>query len=116
MIIYKKDIPIYFGKLIIVVSNDFNKTLKKLGLNYTEDYNEYGGLADHYDDKYLIVLPVDPNHGIIAHEALHVVNFILAESAHKPDYDNDEPICFLLDYIITEIYKFLEKNKIQVKI
>ena len=53
-------------------------------------------------------------HGIIAHEALHATNHALNRIGYQFNPYDDEPICYLLMWLIDELYKFLKENKIKV--
>ena len=55
---------------------------------------------------------------IIAHECLHVKNAVWARIGYSPQALNDEVDAYLLDYIMTEVLKVVEKhtNKILLKI
>lgn len=53
-------------------------------------------------------------HGGIAHECLHATHKVLDILGVKPDYDNDEIECYVLEYIVdkvTEIVVKYEKEK-----
>lgn len=120
MVIYNKPIPIYFGRLVVIVNNDFNESFKKYHLSFEDSYDDCMGLSYHIESKngiqqFFIFLNDHPTHSTIAHESLHITHYILDHACHKPDYNNDEPECYLHDYIVGEIYKFLEKHNIKVK-
>lgn len=45
-----------------------------------------------------------PPSGLIAHECLHVVNFIMHRTGFQPDRMNDEPDAYLLQYIVSAVH------------
>lgn len=113
-------IPIYYGRLIVIVNDNFNESLKSLGLNEKGDYNSYLGLSHDTSINgrtiYIILLNSTPTHSIIAHEALHITHAILKNIQAKSDIDNDETTCYLLDWIVEQVYICLKKNNIEVSI
>lgn len=118
MIKFSKRVPIYYGKLVIIVNDDFGESLSSLGLKTERDYNECQGLSYNISIKnrthYIILLTIKPTHSIIAHEALHIAHGILKNIEAISDINNDETTCYLLDWIIEEIYKGLKKNNIEI--
>lgn len=115
--LYKKEIeiPLYRGILIIILTNDKEKILK-----YLPDFKEERVYAHcwlkewHNKQGYVIVLNFDNdfrkiNNGTISHEALHACHFIADYVGIRPDFDNDEVLAYLIDWITDEIYKMLKK-------
>lgn len=109
------DIPIYRGKFIIIVSNDANKVKK-----YLPEFRDKSPYAHTWqinwngNQGFAVVFNFENEHrpifnGTIAHEALHVVDFILEDRGVQPDFINDEPSAYLLEWIVDEIYRFCEK-------
>lgn len=59
------------------------------------------------------MLVLNPNHkyfshGIIAHEALHLVNEMLKQKGVKNPHKDDEQACYLIQYIVDQIYGALQ--------
>lgn len=46
--------------------------------------------------------------GEIAHEAKHLVNEIIIDFGGKIDLDNDETECYLLQWVMDELYKLIK--------
>lgn len=120
MIIYKKKIPIYFGELLVIFNDDFEEVTKKYRLDI-EEPNNCGGWSIQMSNglgatRYMIILQKTTRHSIISHEALHTVNRILFDRGIESDYSNDEAECYLIGYIIKEIYTFAKKNDIIIEI
>ena len=116
------NIPLYKGKFIIILSNDAKlvKTVIKnfdhddvYGHAHIDEYNGWSGyfvvLNFHYDFKGI-------THGVIAHEAIHVANFILDDRDVVADWSNVEPQTYLAQWITDEIYKFIKSKKLLNKI
>lgn len=53
----------------------------------------------------------DFNVGVVAHEALHAVNYMLKKLNYINYMDNDEVPCYMLEYITNEIYDFINETK-----
>lgn len=116
MKIYKTDIPLYFGKLIIVFSKDFDKTVTKLKLD-TKGHTNLNGFTSFVMaqpnkrgiTRYYMILAHDIDNSIIAHEALHVTNWIMNDRLIRPDFVNDEPQCYLLGWVVAQVEKAKRK-------
>lgn len=114
-------IPLYVGKLVIIFTND-EETLKK---KYPDVYLENSYSYAYFDgeknaDKFYIVLnfhhPIKKIcHGNISHESLHITNFILNDRGVVSDFENDEPVTYLLDWISNEVYKFARDKKMKIE-
>lgn len=124
MIIFSKKIPIYFGKLVIIVNNDFSESIKSLNMKNRDSDDEWKdccGLSivgkDQFNKtKYVILLDEIPTHSIIAHEALHITHYILRNICADSDIHNDETTCYLLDWIVEQVYTGLKRNNIEVRL
>ena len=44
-----------------------------------------------------------PSWGVIAHECLHTMNFILNRAGHTPDRLKDEPDAYLLEFLVEAV-------------
>lgn len=113
---HKIDIPIYFGYLIVVFDNDFQKVINKLNLDTKGRNNlaEYGAITMSQRNKkgvsqYFVIFPENVSHTVIAHEALHVTNWIMSDRCITADLVNDEPQAYLLGWVVGQIYKAKKK-------
>lgn len=108
----KVKIPIYGGTLVIVQSNDMQPVVDKY--NLTNDALNCNALAFKQPmkgDKFVVCAAfkfIDPD--IIAHEAVHVVNYIFDYKCIQLDLINDEPQAYLTGWVFDECYKFLNKK------
>ena len=114
--ITKKDIniPIFELKLKIVVVDDIKEALK---INPNINTEADSCVIDYNNGKATITIASN-DMSIIAHECLHVKNAIWNRIGYSPQVLNDEVDAYLLDYIMTEVLKVVEKhtNKTLLKI
>lgn len=118
--IKKTWIPIYHANFNIILSNSTSKIEKFI--KDIDMSNPYASAIKHYNkgNCYSIVLNFDREdslkitHGIIAHECLHIVNMILVDRGVLPDFNNDEPLTYLLEYITNKVHKFINKKGFKV--
>lgn len=106
-------IPIYFGLLILIQTEDFEAIAKEYDLHI--DGRGFDALAFRSPLKngftrYVIVFDSKPTNKIIAHECTHVVNFIFADRDIKLDLNNDEPQAYLMGWVFEQCDKFLNSN------
>lgn len=112
------EIPLYRGSLIIVLTNDNDKLVNILP-SFPRDKNIYGHTwHDNWkgDNGYFIILNFDNDYrkiynGIITHEAIHATHMIAAQRGFVSDFDNDEPIAYLAEWITDQVYKFMYEHK-----
>lgn len=105
------DIPIYFGYLYVVLSDNFQESAEKLHLPVGETPLKCFGACTwgKHNKKnvteYFLFFPPDPSHMSIAHESLHVVNWIFNDRNIKLDVVYDEPQAYLLGWVVTKVYE-----------
>jgi hypothetical protein len=118
-------VPLYVGYLDIIIGDDkkeYNKIYKgKFSKGSVFAHAISAGCK--LDDYRHYVVMLNPNcettnitYGIIAHEALHIVGFILNRVSVLYDPDNDEAFTYLLEWVVDEIHQFLIENKIEVHV
>jgi hypothetical protein len=104
-------IQIYHCWLTIIVAENFDYVEKKYN---TVPLGEYGAvtLKDLDQYRHFVMAFTDKDHlSNIAHEIVHLKNYIYSEVNAKLDTDNDEPEAYLTGYLFDEIYNFLHKLK-----
>lgn len=109
------NIPIYFGNLRIVVCDNLQSAAERLKVN-TEGINlEYYG-AFAYSDRnkkgyarYSIFLHQDTKPALIAHEAVHLTNFIFRDVCMQLDRINDEAQAYLTGWFVEQIHNAIKK-------
>lgn len=89
-------IPLYFQKLQIVVQKKLIK----------DDYESYVLFK-----KNKMVLHIKPgaSPGVVAHEAVHIANYVFSECHITPDLINDEPQAYLIGWIVDRISEVIKK-------
>lgn len=111
---YVHNIPIYKGKLILLLTDDKKYINKYLSWG---DKNIYATTCfDNYnnDEGYYVILNLNNKYsklsqGVIAHEALHVVSFLFLQRGIEYDKINDEPTSYLLQWIVDTINRDIAK-------
>ena len=111
--------PIYLMRLIFIDTDDLSK-LKKyedtsdlIGRDIYAHTFESTISEKNYDvECVIIVFNTKSTYGkitlgTIAHEAFHAAGFILHKLGITADHVNDEAKAYLIDFIATEIHKFL---------
>ena len=115
-------VPIYYNRLHIAFSEDVNKDKEALNKRFPEaisENNDFCAITDSRGSHLLVVFNMKyiKNEVIlvetIAHEAVHLTNFLFIRKGVKPDVDNDEPQAYLLGWFAGEIFKAYLKFKKQ---
>ena len=116
MITKKYKTPIYGTPFTIVIyDNDREFEDKFKDWNFSVPISQFDGGVFNREGMLYIVLSAEKNRfptpGIIAHEALHLVNEIFIDISHNTfsRYD-DEPEAYLLGWIVNRIHELLNKN------
>lgn len=114
--LYSAKIPLYGGKILILFSNDFLGDGRKLGVEYQLDINsQCVGLASRRKKtgagEYLMMVKKHhfSNWDILAHEALHLTNYILSDRGVEVSLSNDEAQAYLLGWITGQIQRCREQ-------
>lgn len=108
------DIPIYCGKLTIIIDNDLTFIEKKYKTISLENFGAVT-LKDESKYRHYVAAFTDANHlSNIAHEIVHIKNHIYLDCAMQLDRHNDEPEAYLTGWLFDEIYNFI-KNKDEPK-
>ena len=108
------NIPIFRLKLKIVVVDDIEEALE-IDSNINTGADSL--VIDHNNGTATVIIASN-DMSIIAHECLHVKNAVWNRIGYSPNPLNDEVDAYLLDYIMTEVLKVVEKhtNKTLLKI
>lgn len=104
------DIPIYCGKITIILDKDLSYIEKKYK---TISLDGFGAvtLKDQSKYRHYIVAFTDKKHlSNIAHEIVHLKNHIYLDCAMQLDRHNDEPEAYLTGWLFDVIYDFLNKK------
>ncbi len=104
------EIPIYGGTLTMIFANDLSYVEK----NYeTASLGNFGAVTIKEEDEYksYVVAFTDSKHlSNIAHEVVHLKNFIFKDCAMAVDLINDEPEAYLSGWLFDQINDFLNKK------
>ena len=102
------DIPIYQCKLTIILDKDLSYIEKKYG---TKSLSNYGAVTMRVPDKFSeYVMAFEYTDGtIIAHEIVHLKNYIYQDKGIELDISNDEPEAYLTGWLFKQIETFLNK-------
>ena len=113
-------IPLYVGRLTIIIDEDLPSIVKKYPA-LKKDYLEKHGAVTFWKGTN-VYTALELKHitpGLIAHEAKHVVNRIFINIGHYLDLDNDEPECYLLSWVVNRIVdahnELLKKSEVNPK-
>ena len=113
MYIKKVKIPIYFGYLKIIISEDpeFKDVNAKFHTKADEGYSAFT-----FQDKngdYSIAFPSDVANSSICHECCHLTNMIYNHIGANLDTKNDETQCYLTGWMFEQVERILNKYKEQ---
>ena len=104
-------VPIYDFLIRVVVSdNEEEFEQDVLDAGFEEDVAGAAMIVLHSGYK-VYTLVIDKNgisNGNIAHESLHIVNRIWRDIGSNWFYDDDEPQCYLIGFIVDCIHKIIE--------
>lgn len=101
------NIPIYHSKLTIILDNDLSYVEKKYK---TKSLKDFGAVTIKDESKYrnYVVAFEYFDGSIIAHEIVHIINYIYSDCGIELDRVNDENQAYLTGWLFNEIYKFLK--------
>lgn len=119
-IIRKFRLPIYSDRIWVVVHPSIRKAIDhvedQIDQTILKSPNNADALCFTYKDtngtnRTILFFKPTVNPGVIAHEAKHAINFIFAWSGVRLSIDNDEPECYLLEYLVNKIHSILSQAK-----
>lgn len=104
-------VPIYNSHVILFTDVTVEEMCSEFGAEPVKGYN--GAVFEQEDENgiisYVIVLEKTDDLGIIAHECLHVTNYILRNAGVYPDFTNDEPQAYLLMWLVNKVNECLNE-------
>jgi hypothetical protein len=102
------DIPIYGVKLTIILDDDFSYVEKKYNLEPLK--GRAVTITNSNIHRHIIVAFVDKKYvSSIAHEVVHIKNYICLWCGAELDRENDEYEAYLSGYLFEQIYEFINK-------
>lgn len=103
-------IPIYCGKLTMILDKDLSSVQKKYKTFPLDDFGAVT-LKNKSNYRHCVVAFTDEKHlSNIAHEIVHIKNHIYSDCAMELDRFNDEPEAYLTGWLFDEIYNFLNEK------
>ncbi|WP_347216529.1 hypothetical protein [Chryseobacterium sp.] len=111
MKVHKHQVPLYFQFLNIVVTENFTESLDKLKLTYdkSDPVNKWESFVGFEYGKIWIFVRSKTDVSVIAHEAVHIVNYVFKQAHISLDLDNDEPQAYLMGWVVDKIIKAIGK-------
>ena len=106
MITRTLDIPIYRGEIIIHWDKDLSYVQEKYGTVPLDNFGAVSLKLDH--QKYMVAFEGDLDLGLIAHEVVHLVNFLFTDTGVVLDTQNDEAQAYLTAWIFDTIYETIK--------
>jgi hypothetical protein len=106
------NVPVYECGLTIILTKDLNEVVKKYKLN--GEFGNFGALTFENKSKHrnYVVAFTDASHlSNIAHEIVHIKNYIFLGINAKIDLHNDEPEAYLTGWLFDKIYEFLNQEQ-----
>jgi len=106
MLIKRFKIPVYYGTLIVCVSDNLQSAVDKLKIEFNA--HGFGALArqrtlkNGYREYSVLLLP-NVGKAKIAHEAKHIVNMVFHWVGMELDTQNDEAECYFLEWVFGKI-------------
>lgn len=119
--LYEVIIPIYQCKLFIIITDDFVAAAKQAGFSLNKSFNTAAGIACRVSRKnggcYFLGINKEyaDDWSVIAHEALHITNFIFKDKGLKSDLSNDEAQAYLLQHIVSLVMEYKIRTASKLK-
>ena len=116
------EVPYYRSVLIVVLTNDYERLSEFYPEYDHEDMFASSDLINYHGTRSILMVlnfkcDVDRiTNGIIAHEALHAANFIFDAVGVPADYDNDEPLAYLVKWITDKVHGFVSEKGFKVAV
>lgn len=109
---YSYNIPIYYGKLNVLVGENLTELAGKYKIHLSCDVNTWLAFVAIEYGVYSVLLRPSANPRVVAHESVHIVNAIFKDVYIKLDIDNDEPYAYMLGWVVEKIHNSLNKYNI----
>lgn len=105
----KIDIPIFRSKLTIVYDKDLSYIEKEFKTGSLVNYGAVTVKDESEFGHYLVAFESNDN-SLIAHEIVHIINYIFLDIGVELDRVNDETQAYLTGWLFEKIYDFINKN------
>lgn len=104
----KIKIPIYECKLILILVKDLSYVEKKYKTRSLKNYAAVTIPDENKLGNYIVAFECK-DRGIIAHEIVHLINYIFIDHGVELDRHNDETQSYLTSWLFNKIEKFIYK-------
>jgi len=114
------DIPLYKGKLIIIISDNIEFVNKYVFFKKCDHHLYAHCIYDNFNGEQGFFIVLNPfsnvklTEGVIVHEILHCVNFIMDARGQVADRNNDEADAYLAEWIGNKVFTIIKKNKVKL--
>lgn len=119
----QKEVPLYRGWLVVIITNDQDKLQRQIPKIAVQELYAHTWFTPNWDGRrgFVIILNFHNSfrkvhNGTISHEALHAAHFIADSVGIDANFDNDEPITYLIEWIVDEVYELMHKHNLQAVI
>lgn len=118
----KFNIPIYGGELWVIFSDDVIKSGKKINMHFEKDANDCNGISFTKSDKHgpgiycVIIKTKKIRPDIIAHEAVHLANYVFSERGVVINTKDDEHLAYFIGWIVMNIVYAAKIKKMKLSI
>lgn len=103
-------IPLYGGGITMYQVKELND-VRKMHPRLPEDLSDSDAIAfQESNNDYYMAFESEITASTIAHEALHITNYIYKDVGIIYDPNNNEPYCYMLGFIVKQCHKFLKVN------
>lgn len=103
-------IPIYHSKVKIIFDKDLSFVENKYNTKSLKDYGAVTMRKPNKFGEYIVAFKYYSG-SIIAHEVVHLVNYIFQDRCVELDRFNDEHQAYLTGWLFSKIDKFLNSTK-----
>jgi len=110
-VIKKVNIPVFHGWLYLYQGLPFDEVATRHNMVIEMDGADAMSGSDLDKNEitaYIIAVEDNVSASSVAHEALHVVNYMMRDRDMVPDLNNDEWQCYLLGWIVRQCHKYLK--------
>ena len=112
--IKKIEIPVFHGWLYLYQGVSFEDVAEKHNFVFEKSGMDAVSMSDLDENEvtaYIIAVKENVSASSVAHEALHVVNYMMKDRDMVPDLNNDEWQCYVLGWIVRQCHKYFTISK-----
>jgi len=114
-----------YGRRLLIATITSDKELTEIEEKYSvlNELKQLGGVYGVIHEGWnalLIIFNFNTaqtlTYGMIAHEAMHIVDEIFHSIGHDYDVENNEPGTYLIEWIVNQIFKHMKERKLLNKL